>query len=414
MTDINYEKLLPPLLSGDALIRAVSYYPDYDKEIVNAEPYERLERLTDIYRLYYPFPMAIEIYSKLYLATVYSLKKKNTKLAVQQRNMTYRSMIGDRQYKGIIGGMDSLTIIGLSGIGKSSAVQTSLNLISGGQIIEAKDPFVKIIPCLQVQCPYDASPKGLLLEILRSVDEAIDTKYHERSRKASDTTDVLIGTVSQVCLNHVGLLVIDEIQNVSGRKSGSSLMSMIIQLINSSGISICMVGTPECIPFFESSMQLSRRSSGLRYGSLPYDRYFEDFCRKVWSYQYVKEAVTIDGGIVEWLYQHSGGIVSNVISLIHGAQEVSILSGEDRLDLMALERSYKERLSFMHRFVGETERVRYQKAKKKEKMETVENKEEVQTEEYQTITEIVDAAKKRGIEQLDYLREFITVEEVAV
>lgn len=413
MTDINYEKLLPPLISGDALIRAVSYYPDYDKKIIDAEPYERLERLTDIYRLYYPFPMAIEIYSKLYLATVYSLKKKNTKLAVQQRNMTYRSMTGDKQYKGIIGGMDSLTIIGLSGIGKSSAVQTALSLISGGLIIEADNPYIKIIPCLQVQCPYDASPKGLLLEILRSVDEAIDTKYHERSRKASDTTDVLIGTVSQVCLNHVGLLVIDEIQNVSGRKSGSSLMSMIIQLINSSGISICMVGTPECIPFFESSMQLSRRSSGLKYGILPYDRYFEDFCRKVWQYQYVKEAVPIDTGLMEWLYQHSGGIVANVVSLIHDAQEMAILSGAERLDRYALERAYTGRMAFMHRFVGEIEKVNHPKVKKSE-MKIKEPEQAIAIEEYQAIEEIVEAAKKRGVDQLEYLSEHIHIEEVPV
>lgn len=414
MTDINYEKLLPPLLSGEGLINAICYYPDYDKKIIYADACERLERLTDIYRLFYPFPMTVEIYSKLYLSAVYSLKKKGTRVAVQQRNANYKAMVGDRQYRGIIGGMDSSTIIGASGIGKSSAIQTALSLISGETIIEADNPYIKIIPCLQVQCPYDSSPKALLLEILRNVDEVIDTKYYERSRKSSDTTDILIGTVSQVCLNHVGLLVIDEIQNVSGRKSGTSLMSMIIQLINSSGISVCMVGTPECIPFFESSMQLSRRSSGLRYGALHYDQYFEDFCRKVWSYQYVKEAVMIDGGIVEWLYQHSGGIVSNVISLIHGAQEVSILSGEDRLDLMALERSYKERLSFMHCFVGETDKVKYQKAKKKEKMETVDKKDVIQTDEYRTIAEIVDDAKKRGIDQLDHLREFIMMEEIVI
>ena len=109
-------------------------------------------------------------------------------------------------------------------IGKSSAIQQALQLISGGNIIEFDDPYVKIIPCLQVQCPFDASPKGLLLEILRNVDEAIDTKYYERSRKSSDTTDILIGTVSQVALNHIGLLVIDEIQNVYGRKNGTSLI----------------------------------------------------------------------------------------------------------------------------------------------------------------------------------------------
>ena len=62
--------------------------------------------------------------------------------------------------------------------------------------------------------------------------------------------------------------MIDEIQHVAGHKSGMSLVRMLTQLINSSGISICMVGTPESVPFFEQAMQLARRTMGLSYGPL--------------------------------------------------------------------------------------------------------------------------------------------------
>ncbi len=411
MDDIKYEKMLPALLSGQTLIDAISYYPEYDPAIRVAEQYERLEMLVDIYKIFYPLPMTVEIYNKLFLATVLSMKKKNTKLAVQQRNDTYKAMIGDRRYHGIIGGADSLTIVGTSGIGKSSAIQTALGLISGGELIEIETPYVKLIPCLQVQCPYDASPKGLLLEILRSVDEAIGTKYHEGSRKASDTTDILIGTVSQVALNHIGLLVIDEIQNVWGRKNGTSLMSMIIQLINSSGISIAMVGTTECIPFFESTVQLSRRSHGLKYDVLAYNEDFDAFCRKLWEYQYCREYIPIDVTVSDWLYQHSGGIIANVVALIHDAQEIAILEGYDRLDLMTLEKAYRSRMSFMHRFIDTSEKIKHPTVSKR-----VENFEERdgEPEEYKTLAEMVDIAKKQGKDPLEYLMEHIIIEEVAV
>ena len=409
MDEIRYEKQLPSLLSGQALIDAISYYPEYDRSIRDAEQYERLEMLADIYKVFYPFPMAIEIYNKLYLSTVLSLKKKNSKLAVQQRNDNYWAMIGDRQYHGIIGGADSLTIVGTSGIGKSSSIQTALGLISGGKLIEMEKPYVKLIPCLQVQCPFDASPKGLLLEILRSVDEALGTKYNERSRKASDTTDILIGTVSQVALNHIGLLVIDEIQNVWGRKNGTALMSMIIQLINSSGISICMVGTTECIPFFESTVQLSRRSHGLKYDVLSYDADFEAFCTKLWEYQYCKKYMPIDVTVIDWLYQHSGGIIANVVSLLHDAQEMAILEGYERLDLVSLEKAYKSRMSFMHRFIDTSEQIKHPSVSKK--AETFEEK-TIEPEEYQTLMEMVNTAKKRGKDLLEYLINHICVEEV--
>ena len=411
MDEIRYEKQLPSLLSGQALIDAISYYPEYDRSIRDAEQYERLEMLADIYKVFYPFPMVIEIYNKLHLATTLSLKKKNTKLAVQQRNETYKAIFGAGQYHGIIGGADSMTIIGTSGIGKSSAIQTSLGLISDGKIIETANPYSKIIPCLQVQCPYDSSPKGLLLEILRNVDEVIGTKYNERSRKSSDTTDVLIGTVSQVALNHIGLLVIDEIQNVWGRKNGTALMSMVIQLINSSGISICMVGTSECIPFFESTVQLSRRSHGLKYDVLSYNEDFEAFCERLWKYQYCKEFSPIDVTIIDWLYQHSGGIISNVVSLFHDSQEIAILEGYEKVDLVMLEKAYRNRMGFMHRFIDGAEQIKHPAVGKKE--DSFKEK-DGELEEYQTLDEMVAIGKKKGIDPLEYLMKRICVEEVAV
>lgn len=66
-------------------------------------------------------------------------------------------------------------------------------------------------------------------------------QYHLDSERV--TTDMLIGCVSQVSLNHIGLLVVDEIQNVCNHRNGTNLVSMLTQLINNSGISICMVGT---------------------------------------------------------------------------------------------------------------------------------------------------------------------------
>ena len=193
--------------------------------------------------------MSIEIYSKLYLALIRSLQKKCTKTAVQQRYENHKA-IRQQEYSGLLGGADSFTIIGSSGIGKSTAISRAISLINDNHIIEVENPYTKIIPCVVVQCPFDSSVKGLLLEILRVVDEKLDTKYYANALRARSTVDTLIGTVSQVSLNHVGLLIVDEIQNVVNSKNGKALVSVMTQLINSSGISICMVGLNESKVFF--------------------------------------------------------------------------------------------------------------------------------------------------------------------
>ncbi len=127
---------------------------------------------------------------------------------------------------------------------------------------------MRIIPCVQVQTPADCSVKGLLFEILRKVDEILGTRYHFNATRVNATADMLIGSVSTVALNHIGLLVVDEIQNVVNSKNGPTVVGMLTQLINNAGISLCMVGTPKSALFFGQEMMLARRSLGLSYKPL--------------------------------------------------------------------------------------------------------------------------------------------------
>ena len=325
MTDFSdVIRILPTMKSGDELLSAMEVLPEYDDSIRDAEAPVRLMALSDLYRIYVPSQMSLEIYSKLYLALLRSLQKKGTTLAIHQRNENHKAVL-QQEYSGIMGGSDSFTIIGASGIGKSSAISRAITLITENKVIEVENPYTKIIPCICVQCPFDSSVKGMLLEILRKVDEMIDGKYYQNALRARTTTDMLIGSVSQVALNHIGLLVVDEIQNVCNSKNGKSLVGMFTQLINNSGISICMVGTPESAVFFEQAMQLARRSLGLRYDVMEYGADFRNFCEIVFSYQYVKQKTEIMDAIMEWLYEHTSGNISVVVSLIHDAQEIAIL-----------------------------------------------------------------------------------------
>jgi len=343
-------KFLPPMLSGDELIHAMEVLPDYDESIRKAPVPVRLVGLSDLYQVYLPSAMSSEIYSKLYLALLRSLQKKGTREAITQKYENHKA-IRQQEYSGIMGGSDSFTIIGTSGIGKSTAISRALKLITVNGIIRTEEPYSQVIPCIVVQCPFDSSVKGMMLEILRKVDEHLGSRYHQNALKIRSTTDMLIGCVSQVALNHIGLLIVDEIQNVVNSKNGKSLIGALTQLINNSGISICMVGTPESTVFFEQAMPLARRSLGLQYSALEYDRYFCDLCCTLFGYQYVKQRTEITPGVIEWLYEHSAGIVSVVVSLIHDAQEIAILNGSEVLNLDSLNEAYQKRLSLLHGYL---------------------------------------------------------------
>ena len=367
--------------------------------------------LSDLYRVYVPNQMSLEIYSKLYLALMRSLQKKGTKLAVQQQNQNFRAIM-QQEYSGIMGGSDSFTIIGASGIGKSSAISRAITLVNENRIIEVDSPYTKIIPCICVQCPFDSSVKGLLLEILRKVDEVIGGNYYPNALRARTTTDMLIGSVSQVALNHIGLLVVDEIQNVCNSKNGKSLVGMLTQLINNSGISICMVGTPESAVFFEQAMQLARRSLGLRYDVMEYGEDFKTFCEVLYSYQYVKQRTEITNGITEWLYEHTSGNISVVVSLIHDAQEIAILNGREVLNLESLNEAYQQRLSMLHGFIQPRQKCQTSKTKRRTAVTKVDA--HVESDGDFTIAGLVSQAKAEGVDIVELLKNHLPVVEVAV
>lgn len=408
----NFIENMPEMKSGQELISSLTVLPEYDDSIRNENQAIRLMQLSDLYRMYIPSSMSLEIYSKLYLALLRSLQKKGTQAAVRQKYENYKR-IQNQDYRGIIGGSDSFTIIGTSGIGKSSAISRAIELITENKMIEVEEPYVKVIPCVIVQCPFDSSVKGLLLEILRKVDEALETHYYQNALRARATTDMLIGSVSQVALNHIGMLIVDEIQNVVNSKNGKSLIGSLTQLINNSGISICMVGTPECTPFFEQALQLARRSVGLQYQNMPYDAYFESFCKILFDYQYTKERTEPNPAIYEWLYEHSAGILSIVVSLIHDAQEIAILSGKERLDMDTLNEAYSQRLSFLHGYIQPCITKNSQTSKRKKKVlikQEINTKEKIQVK----LSDLAIQAKEENLDMVGLVKEFYTVEEVMI
>ena len=408
----NFIENMPEMKSGQELISALTVLPEYDDSIRNENQAIRLMQLSDLYRMYIPSSMSLEIYSKLYLALLRSLQKKGTQAAVRQKYENYKR-IQNQDYRGIIGGSDSFTIIGTSGIGKSSAISRAIELITENKMIEIEEPYTKIIPCVIVQCPFDSSVKSLLLEILRKVDEALETHYYQNALRARATTDMLIGSVSQVALNHIGMLIVDEIQNVVNSKNGKSLIGSLTQLINNSGISICMVGTPECTPFFEQALQLARRSVGLQYQNMPYDAYFESFCKILFEYQYTKERTEPSPVIYEWLYEHSAGILSIVVSLIHDAQEIAILSGKERLDMETLNEAYSQRLSFLHGYIQPCITKNSQTSKRKKKVlikQEINTKEKIRVK----LSDLAIQAKEENLDMVGLVKEFYTVEEVMI
>ena len=401
---------ISPMLAGKQLDEQLMVLPSFAADTALKTASERLLALNDIYELFYPGKMSREIYTKIYLALYRSLQKKETINEVRQSNINYRNFRGMND-SSVIGGSDCLAIIGDSGIGKSRTVRRAVDVITGENCIVLTKPYRKIIPCVQVQTPFDCSVKSLLLEILRSVDCVLNTKYHEYAVRSKATVDNLILTVSQVSLEHIGMIIVDEIQNCVTGKQGRNLVGCLTQLINSSGIAIVMVGTPECTDFFQSEMYLARRTQGLQYGVMDYGTEFQELCRVLFQYQYVTKKADCTDDFVYWLHEKCQGNISVLISLLHDAQEIAILEGSEELNKSSIQNAYENRLSSMHIYLQSSKKA--MKPAKKEKSVVVNNNSDLDIE-MVSFSEIINDCKRHSLDPVQYLKQKNLLQEISI
>ena len=133
--DNDITSYISPMLSEAELDKALSLFPPLPENKSPQPIPQRLVSLSDLYDVYIPNAMTREIYNKIYLALLRSLHKKQTKLSVLQSYENHKAITGG-QGMGIIGGTDSFSVIGASGIGKSSAINRVISVITGNKLIE--------------------------------------------------------------------------------------------------------------------------------------------------------------------------------------------------------------------------------------------------------------------------------------
>ena len=139
----------------------------------------------------------------------------------------------------------------------------------------------------------------------------------------------------------------------------------------------------------------------------------------IFKYQFLKNHTEITAAITEWLYEHSAGVVSVVVSLIHDAQEIAILTGKEVLNLDTLNEAYQQRLTLLHGYIQPSVIQNKPTTKKKKTAASVKKNQSAvvkQAEEQAnySISEIAEKAKTENLDVVELLKEVYTVIEVAI
>lgn len=302
---------------------------------------KRRYHLTELTKWFLPMDYMYLIYDMLYQAIVTTYQTKTTIESIKKLNEVYTDFRTGKE-KALLYATQAYSgaILGVPGIGKTSTIKRCLDAIP--QVIihteyQGKAYYTKQINFLFVECPCDCSVKTLAFNIITGIDRAIGSEYiYNGNMLKSFSSSALMAKLKIVCMNHhIGLIVIDEIQNVIMTATRNNqikpLIKFLVELTNETSTSICFCGTLEAEELFQKKEHLKRRTRGLRLLPMKYDLNYRIFIKGLWEYQATLQKTTLTEKLMKQIYDLSGGIPAYIIKIFMEAQTQAILCGKERL-----------------------------------------------------------------------------------
>ena len=245
---------VPEQMDRETFFRRIYGRPSFPPDMADITQGERHVCLSYLSGLYIPMD---------YLYTVYDILLRAIRTTYTTKTMldTIRQMqaLRDHGSAGFATQAQSGSLLGVPGIGKTSAVRRCLSLLP--QCIthteyKGKPFYKKQILYLFVECPADCSIKTLAYSMIAAVDRAIGSEYFRiAARQSRLSASALVTQVKIICLNHgIGLIVVDELQNVIStaekNRQVKPLVKFLVELVNDTCTSLYFVGTSEADQLF--------------------------------------------------------------------------------------------------------------------------------------------------------------------
>lgn len=342
---------LPPILSTKEAMKRLAHYPDYDESMRKWSDEQRYHQLEDIVRFFTPLNIHIDLERRIsrVIRTGY-IERNPMKMSFWQENGKRANKVkkdsisqyGDEEDFHSTSAF-GFNIVGISGIGKSLAVERVLRfypqVIHHSKYQERNFTYSQIV-WLKLDCPFDGSLKGLCINFFQAVDSILGTSYHKNYGSKTRTTDEMLPYMALVAANHgIGILVIDEIQRLSLAKSGGSekMLNFFVQMVNTVGVPVVLVGTYKSLSVFDGNFSQMRRGTGqgdLVWDRMKLDKEWKLFVKALWHFQYTRKVCSLEDNpeLTKVLYEETQGITDLAVKAYMLAQERAIEIREELVD----------------------------------------------------------------------------------
>jgi hypothetical protein len=125
----------------------------------------------------------------------------------------------------------------------------------------------------------------------------------------------------------------------------------------------------------------------------------------------VRNRTELDFATLQWLYEFSGGNISIVASLIHDAQEMSVLDGSEILNLDTLRMAFQDRMAMLHPYIKIKKQPQTSAPKKQQQLPLATY--DIPDEDI-SVSTLILRAKNECREIVSFLQNYITVEVIKI
>lgn len=345
---------LPPIFSYLEVAEKMARYLPFDPWERNMESHIRLYFPLRLYHYYQPLEQHIELESKIsrMIRQGYLSRNPLTPEFPQYLGTVRKTIrsIGQYELSEDMGNdAHAITIIGVSGIGKSRAMNRILNMYPQ-VIIHPKPVNLLQVVWLKIDCPYDGSLRGLCIYFFQTMDRVLGTNYYEKFVSSRTSIDMMLAHMAQIAALHcIGVLVIDEIQHLDMAKGGGSekMLNFFVTLVNTIGVPVVLIGTMKALGILQQQFRQARRGSGqgdVVWEPLPHDALWDLLLSKMWEYQWTKTFVPFTNEISKVMYEESQGIIDIAIKLFLLGQLRVIYDETESITLEVIRRVSREDL----------------------------------------------------------------------
>lgn len=352
---------LPEIMSREETLSCLTREPSYDKGERTLEAKYRIHCLSRLLHDYYqPLPEHLDIESGISVCLRQGYRNRNPqgRQYALMINESYAAMVEKRPVRMIPGyhpNASGFTIIGVSGVGKSTAVESILYQYP--QVIEHTEYKGRPLPATQIvwlklDCPHDGSRGELCYRFFKAIDDAVGTEYFDQFKKSRITVDSMLTLMQRIAQEYsLGLLVCDEIQHLSLAKGGSdAMLNFFVTMVNTIGVPVILIGTSKARPLLQGQFRQARRASGhgdIKWNRLTKERIWITFVESMWKYQWTRNEVRLTREMLDAFYEETQGIIVLAVILYVLIQEEAILSERESFGVEDVGRVARKRMTLV-------------------------------------------------------------------